>query len=54
MDVSSLANKYGGGGHTNAVAFCVKKEKGLTTEDVINNIIQEYSQQLDIAQVYTG
>ena len=46
-DISQLAMKYGGGGHKNASAFCVKKEKSTPAEVVIERIIQEYQEELN-------
>ena len=45
-DISQLAMKYGGGGHKNASAFCVKKAKSTPAEEVIEKIIQEYQEEL--------
>ena len=42
VDVSLIANKYGGGGHRNAAAFCVKKNTGQSNSDIFNQIISEY------------
>ena len=46
-DISKLAMKYGGGGHKNASAFCVKKEKSTPVEEIIDKIIQEYQEELE-------
>ncbi len=49
-DISKLAMKYGGGGHKNASAFCVKKEKSTPAETVIENILNEYQEELKIQE----
>jgi len=46
VDISVLAMRYGGGGHSNASAFSVTRD-GQTNEEILEKIIAEYQEELD-------
>ena len=50
-DTRNIAMKYGGGGHFNASAFCIKKD-GRSTDEIIDSIIKEYQEQLEIRETF--
>lgn len=52
IDVSTVANKYGGGGHKNAAAFCIKKDSGLTSDEILQKVLTEYEEQLKTNKEY--